>query len=172
MQTCKVLIEENAFGAVRPLELPADAPVSSLVPALVEELNLPKTDLFGNQLVYMLRNASGGLILPHDKSLAASGIVPNTKLALDSFVMSGSGVTVVSNERSRSNSSLYSDTTLSDGTSFPIVHKDTSGPFPVVKKKRRWTRRAFLILSGAALGAGGLGLGYATYGSLMSNHVT
>jgi WD40 repeat protein len=172
MQTFKVLVEENAFGAVRPMELPADAPVSALVPALVEELNLPKTDLFGNQLVYMLRNASGGRTLPGDKSLAASGIAPNTRLALDSFVMSGSVATLLSNEHSRSNSSLYSDTTLSDGTGFPVLHKDTSGSFPVVKKKRRWTRRAFLVLGGAALGAGGLGLGYSAYRSLMSQHAS
>lgn len=172
MQTFKVLIEENAFGAVRPMELPADAPVSALVPALVEELNLPKTDLFGNRLVYMLRHASGGHILADDKSLAASGIAPNTKLALDSFVMSGSVATLVSNESTRSNSSLYSDTTLSDIESLPVLSKDTSDSFPVVKKKRRWTRRAFLVLSGAALGVGSLGLGYAAYRSLMSGHVT
>ena len=47
MQKLEVLIEENAFGGARPVEVIADAPVSMLVPALVEELNLPKTDLFG-----------------------------------------------------------------------------------------------------------------------------
>src|SRR5579884_1356719 len=148
MQTFQVLVEENAFGAVRPMELPADAPVAALVPALVEELKLPKTDLFGNQLVYMLRNVSGGSVLPNDTSLAGSGIAPNTKLALDSFVMSGPVAAVAGNEYARSSSSLYSDTTLSDGSSFSIGHKDTSGPFPVVKKKRRWTRRTFLMLGG------------------------
>ena len=171
MQTFQVLVEENAFGAVRPMELPADAPVSALVPVLVQELNLPRTDLFGNRLVYMLRNVSGGSILPNDKSLTGSGIAPNTKLALDSFVMSGSVATLASSEYTRSNSSLYSDNTLSDDTSLSAVHKDTSGPFPVVKKKRRWTRRAFLMLGGAALGAGGLGLGYTAYRSLMSHSV-
>ena len=169
MQTFQVLVEENAFGAVRPMELPADAPVAALVPALVEELDLPKTDLFGNQLVYMLRNVSGGSILRNDTSLARSGIAPNTKLALDSFVMSGSVAALASKEY---NTSLYSDTTLSDGTSFSVAHKDTSGSFPVVKKKRRWTRRAFLMLGGAALGAGGLGLGYTAYRSLMPHPVT
>src|SRR2546426_8903397 len=84
MQTLKVLIEENAFGALRLLEVAADAPVSAIVPALIEELNLPQTDLFGNRLVYVLRSASGGGILPADRSLAASGSPPNTKLALDS----------------------------------------------------------------------------------------
>src|ERR1700730_14141580 len=87
MQTFKVLIEEDAFGAVRAMEVAADAPVSALVPALVEELNLPQTDLFGNRLIYVLRSAYGGSILPDDKSLIASGIAPNTKLALDSYVM-------------------------------------------------------------------------------------
>jgi len=59
MQKLEVLIEENAFGSVHPMEVVADAPVSALVPALVEELKLPKADLYGKKLMYQLRSASG-----------------------------------------------------------------------------------------------------------------
>ena len=90
MRTLEILIEQNALGAVRPMEVAAHAPVSTLVPAIVDELHLPQTDLFGNRLVYILRNAEGGQVLPEDKSLAAAGIDSGAKLALDSYVMDGS----------------------------------------------------------------------------------
>jgi hypothetical protein len=67
--------------------------------------------------------------------------------------------------------SFYSSQTMTDVASFPVFGKDTSASFPVVgqrRKNRRWTRRAFLVVSGAALGAGGLGLGYAAYHSLVT----
>ncbi len=90
MQTVQILLEENAYGAVRPMEVAADAPVAALVPAIVEELKLPRTDLFGNKLVYMLRYPSGGPALPDDRSLMAAGVGGGAKLALDSYVMDGS----------------------------------------------------------------------------------
>ncbi len=90
LQTVRILLEENAYGAVRPMEVAADAPVAALVPAIVEELKLPRTDLFGNKLVYMLRYPSGGPALPDDRSLMAAGVGVGAKLALDSYVMDGS----------------------------------------------------------------------------------
>src|SRR5438477_6209257 len=90
MQTVQVLIEENAYGAVRPMELVATAPVAALVPAIVEELKLPQIDLFGNKLVYILRYPSGGPVLPENKSLEASGVDSGVKLTLDSYPMGGS----------------------------------------------------------------------------------
>ena len=41
MQTVQILIEEYAYGAVRPMEVVATTPVAALVPAIVEELKLP-----------------------------------------------------------------------------------------------------------------------------------
>lgn len=64
MQKLEIFIEENATGAVRPVAVAADTPVSALVPALVEEMELPRTDLFGQPLTYMLRPAAGGLLCP------------------------------------------------------------------------------------------------------------
>src|SRR5260370_33974806 len=60
---------------------------------------------------------------------------------------------------------------MTDVERFLVLGKGTSGWVSVVgqrRKNRRWTRRAFLVVSGAALGAGGLGLGYAAYRSLVT----
>jgi WD40 repeat protein len=90
MQKFEILIEENAFGSVRPVEVAATTLISALVPALVKELKLPQTDLFGKQLVYILREAIGGRILPGDSTLLAAGIKPGMRVALDSYVLDGS----------------------------------------------------------------------------------
>jgi len=172
MQTVQILIEENAYGAVRPMEVVATAPVAALVPAIVEELKLPQTDLFGNKLVYVLRYHSGGPVIPEYKSLEASGVNPGAKLTLDSYAMDGSVAALFKSESVDASHSFYSSQTMTDVQSFPELGKDTSASFPVVgrkKKSRRWTRRALLVASGAALGAGGLGLGYAAYRSMMTN---
>lgn len=178
MQTVEILLEENAFGAVRPMEVAANAPVSALVPAIVEELKLPRTDLFGNKLVYMLRYSSGGPVLHEDRSLKAAGIHAGAKLALDSYVMDGSVATLVQGQQPNAQPGFYSSDTFADSMSFPVLGKDTSASLPAVgqnrqrKKGHRWTRRAFLVLGGAALGAGSLGFGYAAYRSLVSNSTT
>jgi WD40 repeat protein len=175
LQTVEILIEENAYGAVRPMEVAATAPVSALVPAIVEELKLPQKDLFGNKLVYMLRHPSGGPVLPEDRSLEASGIDSGAKLTLDSYVMDGSVATLFQGEQAHAQPSFYSSQTMADVESFPALGKDTSASFPAIgrkKEKRQWTRRAFLVLGGAALGAGSLGVGYAAYRSLFTNFTT
>src|SRR5260370_40768743 len=172
MQTVQILIEENAYGAVRPMEVVATAPVAALVAAIVEELRLPQTDLFGNKLVYVLRYHSGGPVLRENKSLEASGVDSGAKLTLDSYAMDGSVATLVQSESMQAQPSFYSSQTMTDVESFPVFGKDTSASLPIVgqrKKNHRWTRRAFLVLSGAALGAGGLGLGYAAYRSMVTN---
>jgi WD40 repeat protein len=172
MQTVQVLIEENAYGAVRPMELVATAPVAALVHAIVEELKLPQTDLFGNKLVYILRYPSGGPVLPENKSLEASGVDSGVKLTLDSYPMGGSIANLVQSASLHAQPSFYSSQTMTDVESFPAFEKDTSASLPVLgqkKKNHHWTRRAFLVASAAALGAGGLGLGYAAYRSMFTN---
>src|SRR6266480_3255019 len=171
MQTVQILIEENAYGAVRPMEVVATAPIAALVPAIVEELKLPQTDLFGNKLVYILRYHSGGPVLPENKSLKASGVDPGAKLTLDSYVMDGSTATIFQSEPANAQPSFYTSQTMTDVESFPACGMDTSASLPVVGQRRKnhsWTRRAFLVASGAALGAGGLALGYAAYRSMVT----
>ncbi len=172
MQTVQILIEENVYGAVRPMEVVATAPVAALVPAIVEELKLPQNDLFGNKLVYILRYHSGGPVLPENKSLEASGVNAGAKLTLDSYVMEGSVATLSKSEPVHAQHSFYSSETMTEVQSFPVLGKDTSASLPVVghkKKSHRWTRRALLVASGAILGAGGLGLGYAAYRSMITS---
>ncbi len=171
MHTVQILIEENAYGGVRPMEVVATAPISALVPAIVEELKLPQTDLFGNKLVYMLRYPSGGPVLPENKSLVASGIDTGARLALDSYVMEGTVATLFQSDQAHAQPAFYTSQTMADVENFPELGKDTSASFPAVgqrRKDRRWTRRAFLVLGGAALGAGSLGFGYAAYRSLVT----
>src|SRR5579875_249245 len=169
MQTVEILIEANACGMVHAVEVAALAPVSELVPALVEELAMPKTDLFGNRLVYMLRYASGGRVLPDDKSLVSCGVAPRTRFVLDSYVVDGSVAALLDGRPDYSPPGFYAAPTLADTNSFMLPDKNTSGTFPVVKKKRgRWTRRGFLILAGTTLVAGTTGLGYAAYRSMLA----
>jgi WD40 repeat protein len=172
LQTVQILIEENAYGAVRRMEVVATAPVAALVPAIVEELKLPQTDLFGKRLVYFLRYHSGGPVLPENKSLEASGVDSGAKLALDSYAMDGSVAILSQSEPAHAQPSFYSSQTITDAESFLAFGKDTSAALPVVryrKKSHHWTRRAFLVASGVVLGAGGLGLGYAAYRSMVTN---
>src|SRR5215472_10427541 len=154
------------------MEVAATAPISTIIPAIIEELKLPQTDLFGNKLVYMLRYPSGGPVLTEDRSLIASGIDSGVRLALDSYVLNGSVATSFQDEQGHAQPSFYSSETIADAVSFPLLVKDTSTSSPTIrphKKKRRWTRRAFLVLGGATLGAASLGFGYAAYRALVTN---
>ncbi|MDQ2715288.1 MAG: hypothetical protein M3Z08_10305 [Chloroflexota bacterium] len=167
MSVLEILIEENTQGGVRPVEVVADAPVSALVPALVEELRLPQSDLYGNPLVYMLRYTSGGQVLPENRSLAQSGVQPGARLALDSYAMNGTVATMIHDPGIHAPTTFHSDMTIADqnGFSVPVNSQNASGALPPAKKERHWTRRAFLLFGGAALGAGTLGVGYAAYRS-------
>ncbi len=170
MQVLEILLEENALGSVRPVEVVANVPVSLLVPALVEELNLPKTDGSGRQLAYRLCSAFEGrvCVLPEDKSLAASDIKPGAKLALDCYVVTGLIPTRMQQEHC--DPTFYSSMTLTDHSNFPALDKHTSALMPSIKKKgSRLTRRAFILLGGAVLGIG-TGIGYAMYHSSMRSN--
>src|SRR6266699_3164151 len=172
MQVLEILLEENALGSVRPVEVVANVPVSLLVPALVEELNLPLTDSYGRQLAYRLCSAFEGrvFVLPEDKSLVASGIQPGAKLALDCYLVSGFMPTRMHNEQEGYDRSFYSSMTLTDYNNLPALDKHTSALMPSIKKKgRRLTRRTFILLGGAVLG---IGIGYATYRSSMNSNPT
>lgn len=172
MQMLEILLEENALGSVRPVEVVANAPVSMLVPALVKELNLPQTDSYGRQLAYRLYSDFEGRVsvLPEDKSLAACGIQPGAKLALDGYVVNGFMPTRMPNAQEPNDPTFYSSMTLTDYSNLPALDKHTSAFMPSVKKKgRRLTRRAFILLGGAVLGIG-TGIGYAMYRSSMHSN--
>jgi WD40 repeat protein len=46
--------------------------------------------------------------------------------------------------------------------------KNTSTNLPPLKKERKWTRRAFFVVSGIVIGAAGTGVGYAAYHNYLS----
>ena len=160
MHKLEVYIEENVHGSVRPVEIVADAPVAVLVPALVEELQLPTADIFGKPLVYMLRYSLNGHILPEQKTLLASGVEQGTQLVLDSYIVEGSVATMMEKTGTQvaPDDFFHAADTASDNTGLPIV-----GTLPKSSSRNsgRVTRRAFLAVGGVVLGASTIGVGYA-----------
>lgn len=172
MRTLEILIEQTVPGDARPMELAAHAPVSALVPAIVDELQLPRSDLLGNPLVYVLRYAPAGPMLPDETSLLAAGIQPGTKLMLDSYALDGSVATLMQGRQKQPprQPAFYASDTLADSAAFPAVDVHTSASLRAVprQKKNRHSRRAFLLLGGAVLGAGAAGAVYAANHHLFS----
>jgi hypothetical protein len=171
MQKYEVLIEENAFGETRPVKVSMDIPISELLADLVETLHLPKSDLFGNPLVYALYHAPSGRMLPSEQTLESSGILPGMRLRLDSLqsdripipdepeMMNG-----FIPPQSPQNYDLYVSETLFDGALFSTSSPDQSiSELDVKIKRRRSSRRAFLLSCGIVLGVSGAGVGYAAY---------
>ncbi|MBV9688981.1 MAG: hypothetical protein JO202_04635 [Ktedonobacteraceae bacterium] len=175
MQKLEVLIEENAFGDLRLIEVVADAPLAALVPAMVDELHLPRTDLFGKKLAYVLRRGPGGQVLPENTTLAACRIEQGARLALEPYVIDGSAAPTMQGtaQQQYADSSFHSDTTIPDLNStiggrngkLALSGQNTSTSLPSPNKKSNWTRRAFLAAGSVVLGVGGIGLGYAAYRS-------
>jgi hypothetical protein len=171
----EILIEENAYGGARPVEVVAEAPISALIPALVEELHLPQQDAYGNQLVYSLRFPGGGQPLPGALSLATAGVTQGARLVLEvqpvnDPVAAGAGGGFATQPVSPS--PFHNDMTLADNTAFSLSQPlyaagNASGSLASPAPAPRRTRRGFLLLAGVALGAGGLGVGYAAYHSVM-----
>jgi WD40 repeat protein len=180
----KVYIEENAFNAPQPVEVSPEAPIADLLPALVQELRLPETDLFGNRLIYFLRHTVDGRVLPDHFSLSSAGIRSGDHLSLESYVDESVPVLAAQSSRVAARSgSFYADQTIADGHAFvaPASHSGPLilGPTPtqqvfessalpagIPAGQRRRSRRAFLVVGGLALGAAGGGLAYAAYRTL------
>src|SRR5260221_14090134 len=109
------------------MEVAADAPVAALVPAIVEELKLPRTDLFGNKLVYILRYPSGGPALPDDRSLMAVGVGGGPKLAPDSYALDGP-LPLLLQGNAPPQPSSYSSAPTAPGPYFPPPAQNTPPP--------------------------------------------
>lgn len=167
MQKLEVFIEENISGTIRPVEVVANATVAALVPALVEELQLPQIDVRGKQLVYMLRHAADGTVLPDEATLQASGVAQGEHLALDSYVIEAAATKLATEapaQYSVEDPQFHSSPTIADFSALPALGASSTVNVPQKRKKgRSWTRRAFLSLGVVAIGASGLGLGYAAY---------
>lgn len=169
-----VLIVEPIHGSTRPVEIVADAPLSMIVPALVEELHLPRRESSGETLHYALRLTPDGDALPDGVTLASIGIVDGITLTLDAEkpcvtiaptqydIPQSPQFTASYNPNSNS---LHSTTTLDDDNALPVLQPSSSSPM----RKRTLTRRAFLGVGFVALGVGTAGAAYATYSSLKGN---
>src|SRR6185312_15149969 len=166
----KVYIEESALTEPQPMEVSPDAPVSRLVPALVDELQLPRTDLFGNRLVYFLRHADDGRVLPEHFSLRSAGIADEDCLSLESYIAEGPSVPAPpATQAAGQAATFYADQTIADASAFVEPQSAALPPLPpslpsgglVRRRKRRWTRRALLTVGGVTLGLAGIGLAYA-----------
>lgn len=198
MQTLEIFIEENAFGGVRPVQMVATAPISALLPALVAELQLPRTDIFGNPLNYVLRDATNGRVLPEQMTLSQVGIMPGARLALDSYASDGITSTFMQQSHIQytpsnavptfaqpavpppvvsqplmADRNFHASATMADQDQLPAMSgrntTNSLSPFSSARKKGRWTRRAFLLAGGTVLGAGVAGVGYAAYTGRLSH---
>ncbi|HEX7734272.1 MAG TPA: hypothetical protein VF458_05405 [Ktedonobacteraceae bacterium] len=164
----KVYIEESALTEPQPMEVSPDAPVSRLVPALVEELQLPKSDLFGNRLVYFLRHTEDGRVLPDHFSLRAAGIADEDCLSLESYTANGASVLAASPaaQAAGQDAGFYADQTMIDASAFSAGSAGAaplplSPPIPARRRGQRWSRRALLLVGGVTLGLAGIGVAYA-----------
>ena len=170
----KVYIEESALTEPQPMEVSPDAPVSRLVPALVNELQLPRTDLFGNRLVYFLRHTDDGRVLPDHFSLRAAGIADEDCLSLESYIADGASMLATPPARSAGQTaSFYAGQTIADAGVFERAGSAALPPPPPLPTRtggRRWTRRALFMLGGATLGLAGIGLAYAGFHTFSGNH--
>ncbi|GHO43051.1 EsaB/YukD family protein [Ktedonospora formicarum] len=147
MRSLEVLIEKDAFSAAQPMEVTADTPLSSLVPLLVDKLQLPQTDLFGQRLHYQLRQ-SAGAVLPENATLEKAGIASGARLSLEVLAdgerdmpqtQRGSGSLIL--PPSRSAAELYTSDTLGDEAGFAPIKAGST---------RKHTRRSVLLLGGLA----------------------
>ena len=162
-----VLISEQVHGSTRPVEIVADAPLSMIVPALVEELRLPKRETNGEMLHYALRLAPDDEALPDGVTLDTVGVVDGMVLTLDAEkprVVPAQYDFPVSVPLHASynpdGTSLHSSTTFDDDDAMPAIQ------YPSFTSTKKRSRRAFLAVGFATLGIGMAGAAYATYRSL------
>ncbi|HEX4203304.1 MAG TPA: EsaB/YukD family protein [Ktedonobacteraceae bacterium] len=178
MQKLDIFIEENALGSVCPVEIVSDAPISTLIPALVETLKLPQTDLFGRKLSYQLRCAIDGRVLPDHQTLRASGIGPGERLTLEAYDPEGANWGITTGDLGQTinlpDPAMHSAITQSDADEFAALSPNgaTIAQSPAVdSRKGNVTRRALLVTGGAALGAAGVSLGYAAYHNMLPGNI-
>ncbi|HEY1353525.1 MAG TPA: hypothetical protein VGF67_28275 [Ktedonobacteraceae bacterium] len=183
----KVYIEAHTFDAPQPVEVSPDAPVADLLPALIEELHLPVSDLSGKRLTYFIRQSGDGRVLPAHFSLRSAGISSQDHLLLEAYQDEGAAVLAAQAPRASARAgSFYADQTIADAGAFVVEAGDSPqlvlGPTPAQRAfeealpagsppGRRRSRRGFLVAGGLALGTAGAGLAYAAYRTLSGARV-
>lgn len=71
------------------VELPDDAAITELLPALVKELGLPLTGQDGNQVAYELSNKRTGTELKESETLGSAGVKNGDLMLLTSTFVAG-----------------------------------------------------------------------------------
>ncbi len=174
MQKLELLIEENTFGSVRPVEIMADVPIALLVPALVEELRLPQRDLAGRTLAYLIFDAARGLLLPEQMTLLAVGMRSGMRLALRAYPLEDIGSSPLRTGVSVTPSAdplFHSSMTMADAAAVPTVRQHApmrAVPHMAQPKKKGWTRRAVLLTGSAILATGAFAFGYKAYAAVLT----
>lgn len=193
MQKYELLIERDAFGTLQPVEVVMDLPISSLLPGLVVQLRLPRTDLFGKQLSYQLYVVNSGRRLLAQQTLAEAGVEPGMHLRLEATMLDEDSrpdlavptlvptplgaiptIPTISSDSTDTSARnrdplLHSANTLGDHDALaatalaPVAHEAHGS----VVSPRKQSRRAFVLAVGALLGIGGVGFGYAAYHTLL-----
>ena len=190
MQKYELLIERDVFGTLQPVEVAMDLPISSLLPGLVVQLRLPRTDLFGKQLSYQLYVANSGRRLLSQQTFAEAGVEPGMHLRLEATMLDedsrpdlavptliptqlGAVPTIPTIPSGSTGTSarnrdplLHSANTLGDYDALPATALAPVA-YESVVPPRKQSRRAFVLAMGALLGVGGVGLSYAAYHTLL-----
>ncbi|WP_322481177.1 EsaB/YukD family protein [Thermogemmatispora sp.] len=154
----EVVVEDALSGLRYPVEVAGDAPLWSLVPALVKVLRLPQEDSAGNRLSYRLCLAESGRELPRELSLEAAGIKAGACLLLRPSVV-GTG----SSEHVPIADGLHSAVTLADGAALPAVGTEAASTVVPATGRRRTRRLVLGLLGLTVLGAASASAGYAAY---------
>ncbi|WP_069804715.1 EsaB/YukD family protein [Thermogemmatispora onikobensis] len=157
----EVIIEDSLSGLRYPVEVSGDAPLWSLVPALVKVLRLPQEDSTGNRLSYRLSLAESGQELPRELSLEAAGVKAGETLQLRPYMVGRAA-----SGRAPAEDGLHDAVTLADGMALPLVGAPGSPVADLGQQTvgRKRSRRLVLSLLGlTVLGAAGASAGYAAY---------
>ena len=88
MASVKVIIYDPTGSKKTPVELPADVPMSRLIPALVTKMGLP-TNQGGNPITYRLDHRDSGRRLGDNDSLSSVGVKTDDILSLFPEVTAG-----------------------------------------------------------------------------------
>ena len=175
MRKIKVFIEDLQARSFRTIEIPIDIPVALIIPVLIGELQFPKTDIFGEELQYVLRDANSNQIFPENSTLQAFNILPGTQLKLDSSVTFHDNPTVAiqtvnsnplaGNPNSPENTLATTIPVNANGAENTLV-RTTPAIQIQVHQKKIMSRRAILI-GGGSIAV--LGIGYTAYAAITKN---
>ena len=86
----RVTIVDPTKSRRQQAELPADVPMSRLIPALVSRMGLPATNRSGEPQVYRLHHLKAGRELDDTQTLPAAGVQEDDELGLTAGVTAGS----------------------------------------------------------------------------------